>query len=267
MTDSKNNKKRSFEWEINLIPLLKEFLKKSWLIVIVGAVFAAAFFGVSKLTIKPTYRCYFTAYVNNQQMKTNDGSLTNSDLMASKELVKTYSEILESRTILKKAADNLGLKNSYEQLRKMVTTEIQNETEIITVYVEHKKPLTAYDLANEIAKISPEYMASIIKGSSMEVIDYPEYSDTRYKPSYVRYALLGLLIGILLVMVILTIRVLSDDTIKGEGEVESRFGVLILGVIPDSNRAETKEYGYKSKYEYGYHQHPSGRRYNSNEKE
>ena len=262
-----NPKRHSSEWEINLIPLLKEILKKSWIIAMVGVAFAIAFFGVTKLTIKPTYRSSFTTYVNNQQMKTNDGSLTNSDLMASKELVKTYSEILKSRTILIKAAENLGLNNSYTQLQRMVTTEIQNETEIITVYVVHKDPQVAYDLANEIAKLSPQYMANIVEGSSMRVIDYPEYSDTKYKPSYFRYALLGLLVGVLLVVVILIVRFLSDDTVKNENEVETRFGIPILGVIPDVNHLELKGYGYNSKYEYSYLQKPSERRDTGNEKE
>ena len=267
MAESRNNKKNTSEWEINLFPLLKEILKKSWIIVIVGVVFAIAFFGVTKLTVKPTYRCSFTAYVNNQQVKMSDSSLTNSDIMASKELVKTYSEILKSRTILKKAAENLGLNNSYAQLQSMVTTEIQNETEIITVYVVHKDPQVAYDLANEIAKISPQYMANIVEGSSMRVIDYPEYSDAKFKPSYFRYALLGLLIGVLLVIVILVVRFLSDDTVKNENEVETRFGLPILGVIPDVNHLETKGYGYNSKYEYSYYQKPSERRDSGNEKE
>ncbi len=257
MTNSKNSKRRSSEWEINLIPFLKEMLKKSWIIAIVGVVFAVVFFGVTKMTIKPTYRSSFKAYVNNQQMKTNDGSLTNSDLLASKELVKTYAEILKSRTILMNAAKNLGLKNSYIQLQRMVTTEIQNETEIITVYVVDKDPKVAYDLANEIAKISPQYMADIVEGSSMKVIDYPEYNDTKYKPSYSRYALLGLLIGMALVIVILIIRFYSDDTVKNENEVEERFGIPILGVIPDVNHLETKGYGYNSKYEYAYRQKSS----------
>ena len=266
MTNNRNSQRRSSEWEINLIPLLKEILKKSWIIAIVGATFAVVFFSVSKLTIKPTYRCNFTAYVNNQHMKTNDGYLTNSDLMASKELVKTYSEILKSRTVLMKAAENLGLNMSYAQLQKMVTTEIQNETEIITVYVVNVDPQTAYDLANEIAKISPQYMANVVEGSSMKVIDYPVYSSVKFRPSYFRYALFGLLAGVILVIVILIIRFYSDDTVKNENDVEERFGIPILGVIPDVNHLESQGYGYNQKYEYAYRQPTSERSNNRNEK-
>lgn len=240
----------SHEIEIRIVPLLKELLKRSWIMLLVGVVFAAGFYGFSKLTIKPTYRSGFTAYVNNQQKEVNKDYLTNSDLTASKELVKTYAEILKSRSILTKAAENLGLDYSYEKLRGMVTTEIQNETEIITVYAVHKDPQKAYSMAREIANIAPGYMADIIEGSSMKVIDYPVYSNNRFKPSYSRYAILGFLVGFLIVAIIVIIRYLMNDTISSESEVEERFGLPVLGVIPDlaSSGKDTGYYYYSDEY-------------------
>ena len=247
----KDNEKRPLDIEINLVPLLKELLKRVWIMVLVGLVFAAAFYAGAKIMVKPTYRAGFTAYVNNSKYKQDDGYLTNSDLMASKELVKTFAEILKSRSILTEAAENLGWNNSYEQLRQMVGTEIQNETEIISVYVVHKDPQRAYDLANEIAKIAPAHMAEVVEGSSMKVIDYPVFSDERYKPQYSRYAILGFLIGVLLVIVIVIIRFVKDDVIRNEKDIEMRFSLPILGVIPDSNsdgRGKGNDYYYA---EYG----------------
>lgn len=247
----KENEKKSLDIEINLVPLLKELLKRAWIIVLVGLVFATAFYVGAKVMIKPTYRSGFTAYVNNAKYKQDNGYLTNSDLMASKELVKTFAEILKSRSILTEAAENLGWNNSYEQLQRMVSTEIQNETEIISVYVVHKDPQRAYDLANEIAKIAPAHMAQVVEGSSMKVIDYPVYSDVRYKPNYSRYAILGFFAGVLIVAVIVIIRYIKDDVIRNEKDIEIKFSLPILGVIPDSNsvgRAKGSGYYYS---EYG----------------
>lgn len=243
--------KSAKEIDINLIPLLKALLKKAWVVALVGVFFAIMFFGVTKLTIKPTYRCGFTAYVNNQQVQNNREYLTTSDLMASKELVKTFSEIIKCRSVLTKAAENTGLEYTYERLKGMVSTEIQNETEIISVYVVHRDPRVAYDLACEIAKVSPSYMTDIIDGSSMRIIDYPEYNENKYKPSYLRYTIIGFLAGALLVLIILIVRYFSDDTIRNDDEVEAMFNIPIIGVIPDSSISNSNGYGYSS-YKYGY---------------
>ena len=245
--DSNQKNKRS---EIDLVPLLKEYLKKAWLMVLVGVIVGGMALCATKLFVKPTYRCRFSAYINNKQSKQSSEALNYSDLSASKELVKTYSQILKSNTILTAAAKEIDLDKPYSQLKNMVTTEIQDATEIITSYVVHTDPGTAYSYAEAISKTAPEYMMNMVEGSSMKIIDYPEYNDKRYKPSYLLYTLIGFLIGVLGMGVYVTISYFRDDTVKDESEVENKFAIPILGVIPDVNTAGGKR---SDQYYYSYY--------------
>lgn len=241
-----NKKKEVTEREIDIIPILKELLKKLWLIVLVGAVVGGAAFAGAKLFIKPTYRSGFTAYVNNRQAKSKENTdlLTSSDLSASKQLVVTYQKILTSNTILTAAAKSMDFDASYATLKGYVSTESRDETEIIAVYVEHKDPQFAYKYAQAILKTAPQYIAQIVEGSSMKVIDTPEFSDQRYKPNYSRFALIGFLVGALIIIAIVIIRYFIDDTVKGENDLESRFSIPILGVIPDVLKASDNHSDY-----------------------
>ena len=232
------------EREIDVIPILKELLKKLWLIVLVGLVAGGAAFVGAKTLIKPTYRSGFTAYVNNKQGKENTDYLTSSDVSASKQLVLTYQKILTSNTILTAAAKTMDLDYSYATLKGFVSTEVKDDTEIISVFVENKDPQFAYDYAQAILKTAPQYIAQIVEGSSMKVIDYPEFSDKRYKPSYLKFALFGFLAGALIVIAIVIIRCLINDTVKGENELETRFNIPILGVIPDIEKASNNRSDY-----------------------
>ena len=234
-------KKMNNEIEIDLVPILKAIVSKIWLMVLIGLILAGIAFGATTVLIKPTYRCSFTAYVNNQSGKE---SLTQQDINAGKQLVSTYVNIIHSNTILNAAAEAADLDYTYAQLKDMVSADIVDETEIINVHVEHTDPQTAYVLANAIANTAPSYMSEIIEGSSMKVVDFPMYSDQRYKPNYIRYSLLGFAVGVLLVMIIVIIRFFRDDTVKSEGELEPRFGFPILGVIPDvSSAGKVHKYG------------------------
>ena len=67
------------EIEIDLVPIFKAVISKLWLMILIGAIFAGIAFGATKVIIKPTYRCSFTAYVNNQSGK---DSLTQQDINA-----------------------------------------------------------------------------------------------------------------------------------------------------------------------------------------
>lgn len=244
-----NKDSRFSDIENNILPVLKELVRKLWIMALVGVVLAGIFLGAVKLFVKPTYRCGFTAYVNNQQVQTSKDSLTSSDLTAAKELVRTYEQILISRTIITASAESIDSNLSYETIRKMISTEIQSETEIIAVYVTDTDPQLAYDLACAMAKTSPTYMAEIIEGSSMKIVDYPIYTDRRFQPSYSRTAVIGFLIGALAVMIIVIIRYFTDDKIKDENELEMRLSIPVLGVIPDINHIGSS--ASDSYYKYG----------------
>lgn len=239
------------EVEINIVPLLKELFKKLWLIVLIGILVGAAAFGAAKIFVKPTYRSSFTAYINNKQLQQSTDYLTVSDVSASKQIVQTYQASLTSSRILSAAADEIGLKASYENLKKMVSVEVQDETQIITVYVVHTDPNIAFRYAEKIAEKSPDEMAEIVEGSSMKVIDSPAFSDKRYKPSYSRYALIGFIIGALLVAAWVIVLYFLDDTVKSEKDLETRFSLPILGVIPDISKAREKGSDYYDYYSYG----------------
>ena len=255
--------------ELDIIAILKVLLSKLWLIIIVGVLFAGIFFGATKIMINPTYRSGFTAYVNNQHAQLSKDSLTSSDLSAAKQLVETYVNIVRSSRILTAAADSISLDLPYSALQDMVTADVQGETEIISVHVESTDPQVAYDLANAIATVAPQHMSDIVEGSSMKIIDYPVYNTQRYKPNYVKYSMFGFALGVLLTVVILIIRFFTDDTVRNEDEVEQRFGLPILGVLPDNSSAGRGGSGYYS-YEYGYgygdHRKDEGKERNANEK-
>ncbi len=242
------NEKHKNEKEIDILPLLKAIVSKAWLAILVGILCGAAVFATTKAVIEPVYRSSFTAYVNNKQVQTNIDYLSGSDITASKEIVRTHSQIISSDSILSAAAKSIGLDYSIRALRSMVSTSIMNETEILVVYVVSKDPEVAYDLAVALSKTAPPKIADVVEGSSMKIIDYPVYSESPYGPNYMKYGMLGFLFGFLAVVVIVIIRYFRDDTVKGEGELEAYFSFPVLGVIPDVTQTEKSGYGYYGSY-------------------
>ena len=262
MNKTENKRNESQNFEIDLVALLKETVKKLWLILLVGLIVGATVYVGAKVFIKPTYRSGFTAYVNNKQGKQTTDYLTSSDVNAAKLLVLTYQSIIKSNNILTAAAESIGVDLPYESLAKKVSAEVKDDTEIISVYVVDTDPQFAYEYAQAIAKTAPTYMAQIVEGSSMKIIDVPEYSEKRYKPSYLKFGLIGFLIGALLVIIFIVVRYFMDDTIKNESEIESKFALPILGVIPDITKASNKSSDY-----YYYEQNNKTERVNISESE
>lgn len=235
-------------FEIDIIAILQAMLNKLWLIVIFSIVFGSVFFVSTKIFVKPTYRSSFTAYINNKAQTKSD-SLSNSDIMASQELVQTYSKILTSNSVLTMSAEAIDMDVSYSDLSKMVSTYIEDKTEIITVYVESTSPTQAFELAESISAISPKYVSEIVEGSSMKIIDKPEIPNSKYKPSYFQSTLFGALLGMLISMVFIAVKYFTDDRIKNEKLLEPKYSIPVVGVIPDINSLHKSDSNYYN-YEY-----------------
>ena len=221
------------EKTLDLVSLLKALLSKLWLMVLLGLILGSIVFGMTKLLIKPVYQCKFTAYVNNQQSQVDKSILTSSDLTAAQQLTKTYSQIIRSNTVLSKSLKSARSDISLDSFKGMVFTEIKDETELISVYVTNQDPDTAYELAKAIAKTAPGCMKDIVDGSSMKIVDEPEPVTKPYGPNYLKYALLGFFVGVLVIIIKTVIEYFSDDRVKSEQQISDYFDVPILGVIPD----------------------------------
>lgn len=238
------------EVEVNLAPLLSAILKKLWLIILGAIVGALLFQGFTRVFIKPTYMSSFTAFVNNQtQTQSQKNAVSSADLQASRELVQTYSRILTSNNVLVASAEFMNLDMTYDQLSKCVTTQVEDKTQIIKVNVLTNSPTLSYKLAQAIANTAPTYMAQIVEGSSMKIVDAPRAPRDQYGPNYFVSSLLGFLAGLVITLAYVLIRYFRDDTIKSEGDLEGRYNLPVVGVIP--NLTETKGMGY-AQYEYYY---------------
>ncbi len=239
--------------EIDLIRLGKALWKKKWLIVLCAVLFGCIFYGYTRMFVKPSYRSSFTAYINNKTGVANE-MLTSSDIIASQELVKTYSEILTSRAVLTSASETLDHQYSYRELKSMVSTEIENSTEIINIHAIASSPQEAYKVAKAVCDISPMYVSKVVEGSSMRIIDEPVIPEYRYKPDYKRSGILGVALGFALACAYIIIRFFIDDKVSDEKEIEERFKIPVVGIIPDmlSASRDKDKYYYSSYGGYGY---------------
>lgn len=238
----KQNKKTN---TIDFMQLARALWHRAWLIVIAALLFGCVAYAGTKFLIVPTYRTSFTAYVNNSNGQGNKTTLENSDVTAARSLVSTYSAILTSPPVLEDAAAEAGIDFSYDQLIEMVSTSIVDDTEIIQVNVTMDDPADAAAFAVAMANNAPEYVAKIVEGSSMQVIAMPKLPTSIYAPSYVGNTAKGFLLGAVLAAALIVLLEVVDDRVKNEEELEHRYGIAVMGTIPDL--AAAKKDGFYGK--------------------
>lgn len=230
---------------IGLIELAKAGWKHVGWILLAGIICGVLTFVGTHLFVTPQYRSSFTAYVNNRSGQDNgNNTVTSADLMASQSLVKTYSAVITSRSVLEAAAAQSGIGSDYTQLSGMVSTQAVGDTEIISVSVTMPDAEQAAALAGAISEVAGEYIARIVEGSSMQIVDQPVIPTSIYSPSYKKNLLQGIILGIVLACGVIVLRELLDDRVKDRGTLEARFGIPVIGSIPNMEAAEKIGDGY-----------------------
>lgn len=235
------------DFEIDLLALAKALWSKAWLVITVTILCAAVANGATRLFVTPIYQSKFTAYVNNKSENTT--TLSSSDLTAAHSLTNTYAEIIRSRSVLEKAAKASGILESYGKIRSQVSVSIASNTQIMTISVVMEDKEQAYQLAKAIADYIPDYAAQIVEGSSMKLIDLPLMPTSIYAPNYQKNTWNGALLGFLAACIAIVLRELLDMHVKDSTELEERFGIAVIGTIPNVTMSQKIVSKYGS---YGY---------------
>jgi len=232
-----------YRQKLDIIKLLKAYVKKWWLIVFCTALTAAAAWFYTENYVTPLYRTSTTMYVNNGNSEEAVELIPDGNINASKQLVSTYMTIITSNPILEKVAEVLGPDYYAWQIRSVMDLQRVNETEIFQVTITGRDPAEVVAICNAIAEVAPGELEKIVEGSSSKVINYPEYPSTSYYPSSNQNAVLGGAAGGALVVVWLTLRYLTDNRVKDENDLEQLFGLPVLSRIPESKIGRKKSSG------------------------
>ena len=245
---------RSDETEIDLLALLNALLKRWWLIVIAAVVLGAIAFVGAKVLITPTYRSWFTAYINSNVYRGDEDRVTNTELTTSRNLTTTFSTIISSRPVVEEAVRQSGVSESYlNQLGSIVSVSTVNNTEILRVNITVVNPQDAFKISQAMETVSAEYVSRIVSGTTLMVITPSAYSGRIYSPNYTRYAATGAILGAVLMALVLIIREFMDNRVKETDDLMKRYGYAVMGTIHDLTASSGHKYGsYSYGYGYGY---------------
>lgn len=235
-------------YTIDILHIVRSLWKRAWLIALCGLLAAGIGFSISAFAIAPTYSSYVKLYVNNSSISLGNTnfSISASELTAAQSLVRTYGDILDSRSTLERIIDKADVDFTWKELSRMITYAPSNDTEIMRVTVTCEDPYEASKIANTIAEVLPIRISEIIDGASMEVVDSAIPDIDKVAPSITKYTAVGLVLGVLLSLIILIVLALMDDTIHDEEYVLRTYDYPILGKVPDLLNAGSKSYGYYS---------------------
>lgn len=207
----------------------------AWMILL-GALCSMAGGAYAYMTGTTIYRAKISFYVYSNPDYVYDSSvnISNTDFTTAKNLVKSYTLIMKSQTVLDKVIKDTGITGySAASLASHIYTAEESGTAVFYVYVDDSNPVNAMTIANALGEIAPNEISRIVKSGGIEVIDYATLpTDPITSTNILKLAVLGFVGGFGLMLVVALFFGLLDTTIRRRYELRLTFKIPVLGDVP-----------------------------------
>ena len=224
-----NTIRQTDEIEIDLWEICLVLIHNLALIISVGIMVALGAFLFTQLLVTPTYESTTKIYILNKQ---ENASVTYSDIQLGTQLTKDYAELIQSRFVLEEVVQGMGLDLTYEQMKGKVSVTTPTDTRILAITVKDKDPVMAMQMANAVREAASVHIMNVMDIQAVNVAETANMPMKKASPSVLKNTFIGGVLGVFLIIAIVLVRYLMDDTIKTPEDVEKYLQLSTLAVIP-----------------------------------
>lgn len=222
------------EMTLDLMEIVGIIRKRFWLIAIVSVLAAVISGLISFYYLKPTYESKISVVIGKTQDKSQTSTLDYNDIMMFQNMVKTYAEIAQSRTVAQNTIKSLNLskKITLEGLQGQISVTPQSNTQIMDIAVKDGNAVMARDKVNAVAKAFIKEATRIFPDGNVQTIDAAIVPKSPISPNKRLNVAIAFFLGLMLSVGLAFLMEFMDNTLKSESEVEKYVGLPVIGVIP-----------------------------------
>lgn len=228
-----DNQEKDFV-QIDIMLLLRRIWSQKLIIVLTTLVFTAGALMYSLFIATPKYNSTTRVYVVNQ--KKDNQAITTQDVQLGTLLVKDYKEIILSNSVMSDVVAKNKLQITPGELAKKISVDAPKDTRIISITVTDKDPQKARDLANAVREVSADKIKEVTKIEDVTTLEQAEATLTPSSPNVFKNSVLAALLGFILAVGGVVLIELMDDRIKRPEDIEETMNLVLLGVIPSTNK-------------------------------
>jgi capsular polysaccharide biosynthesis protein cpsC len=228
-----DNQEKDFV-QIDIMLLLRRIWSQKLIIVLTTLVFTAGALMYSLFIATPKYNSTTRVYVVNQ--KKDNQAITTQDVQLGTLLVKDYKEIILSNSVMSDVVAKNKLQITPGELAKKISVDAPKDTRIISITVTDKDPQKARDLANAVREVSADKIKEVTKIEDVTTLEQAEAALTPSSPNVFKNSVLAALLGFILAVGGVVLIELMDDRIKRPEDIEETMDLVLLGVIPSTNK-------------------------------
>lgn len=232
------------EQEISLLDLWNLFRKYFVRIAgmtIIGAALAVAFM---LLFVDRKYESEAQLLVN--QSSGQETAMQYSELQSNVYLINTYTDIIQGDAVLTAVNESLGNHFTIEELRDAISVTQSQNSQAFYISAPMESPVDAQNVVNsvitEFENTLLEFYGDDVTG--IYVMSSASYNPNPVSPSIIMYALIGGMLGFIIMVGIALIKELMDTRVKSVDDL-TNMGLIRLAEINELTPKQVKDNRYR----------------------
>ncbi len=219
--------------EVDLLEMWQIILKRKWTVIYITlfSVIIAAM--VSFFLIKPVYESRVSVIIAKEAAKVfYEDRYTNNDIIMYQNLVKTYSEIAKSNSVLKKTEE--GIKGyGIKDIGSLITVIPKANTQILELKVRGDKPSITAIIAKELVKNFILESRRVLPAGDIEILDEPETPRMPLSPNRKLNIAIAFFLGLMVSVGVVFLLEYIDQAVRTEEDIKNCLDMPILISIPN----------------------------------
>jgi capsular polysaccharide biosynthesis protein len=224
--------------EISLLDLFK-ILRSNLVLIILSTLLIGIIAGLyAYLVADPQYKS--NAYVM-VQVQTGTGTEDSFDLVNAQRLMATAADLISMPIVLEQVIDDLNLDITAKQLESSLTVTSSTTSYFINISYLSGDPSLSEQVVNSVIDEAIDFANTNVAILKDNIIRTSTAQEGVYdSPNKVLYIAIGIILGGILGVGIAFVKELFNNTFRTKEQLESAFGIQVLGVIPEFEVKETR---------------------------
>lgn len=218
--------------EVDLVEMLQILLKRKWIIIIITLFSVIIAATVSFFYTKPVYESRASVIIAKEGAAAlYEDKYTYNDIIMYQNLVKTYSEIAKSNSVLKKTQE--GIKAYCTKgISNLITITPKANTQILELKVKGDTPIIVTNIAKELVRNFIIEAKRVLPAGNIEVLDEPEIPSGPMPSNRNRKIGIAFILGLMVSVTLVFLLEYANQTMRTEEDIKRCLDIPILSSIP-----------------------------------
>lgn len=226
------------EVEIDLKEIITLIIQNALVIILASLCIAIILYTNGKSKSSTTYTSTTKMYILTRNVLDDT---VNGDSQFVTSVLQDYQALVTSEEILEEVNRKLELGSSYQALASQIFANVPADGKMVSLTVMDVNPITSMKIANTLRDVMAQYLKNTMNIKLFDVVEEAMVGTPTTVDKAKRNAVLGGFVMACLLMGIIAMRYLIDDSIKSPEEIETKLGLSVLSTIPFSHNKGQKK--------------------------